>query len=69
MGISNLRFYDPNLTHKGGEGEWVYLTGLLDYLFMVSYNVPKHSKALKAIVGGIETKKTKSVILCPNFDL
>ena len=37
------------------------------WLYMVSYDLLKHSKPLKAIIKEIKTKSTKSVILLPQF--
>ena len=44
----NRLFYDPSLTHRGGQG--VKLTGYLDSPYMLSQYLLLHSEAIKATI-------------------
>ena len=43
-------FYDPSLTHKGGGGRGIKLTGYLDSPHMLSQYLLIHSEAIKAMI-------------------
>ena len=46
----NWLFYDPSLTHKGGGGRGVKLTGYLDSPYMLSQYLLIHFEAIKATI-------------------
>ena len=46
----NQLFYNPSLTHGGGGGRWVKLTGYLDSPYMLSQYLLIHSEAIKATI-------------------
>ena len=48
--IQKRLFYDPSLTHKGGGGRGVKLTGYLDSPYMLSQYLLIHSEAIKATI-------------------
>ena len=56
-------FYDPSLTHKGGQG--IKLTGYLDSPHMFSQYLLIHSEAIKATIKRYKAKTPKQLFMTP----
>ena len=61
----NRLFYEPSLTHKGGQG--VKLTGYLDSPHMLSQYLLIYSEAIKATIKEIKAKTQNRLFYDPSL--